>query len=524
MVVRWASHLTVWICVLIPLIVVLSRGWQAIGDDAAIAIRAHQSLSSNPPLVGMVSTAGDGLGHYLFDPGPLLFWLLAVPVHIDPARGLLWGAALWWGVALSLAIEAIWSTRMWLGCAAVAFVAADLLWASPRVLEDPSWNAYFPIPFFVAALVLAWVVGTGSFGWWPVLVVVASVAAQCHLIFTIPAVLLTVVSPLVGLVVTGRPGRLRWLVVGVGVGAVCWMAPLLQNLDGNGNLSALANTNHAGKAVGLGFGLQILADAGAPLPIWLQHEPQGFFPVFGFIGDHSSALGVIVLCVLAVIGVAAAVTRRRALLVLSIVGLVTSLSLVATFAIFPKKNLFSLDYLIIMAWVVGFVVWAVVLWAVVALATVVVRTARPGVGDVGSSAGGVVRRWPAATVAVGVVVIGVLAGFATAGIRAASALQPALDTVGWNHQTVRQVRQVTAAIERSVPRGPVVYSVDAKSASALTPIWITEGVAYQLEVDGYQPGLFSVERAYTQLAPHRGAPSVQVVLGNTTVLSVQRTH
>ena len=32
--------------------------------------------------------------HVAFDPGPLLFWMLALPVRMDPAHGVLWGAAL----------------------------------------------------------------------------------------------------------------------------------------------------------------------------------------------------------------------------------------------------------------------------------------------------------------------------------------------------------------------------------------------------------------------------------------------
>ena len=549
MVVRVVSHVTVWTCVLVPVIVVLSRGWLAIGDDAVIAIRAHQALSLSPPLVGMYSTAGNGLGHYLYDPGPLLFWLLAVPVHIDPSRGLLWGAAFCWGAALSLAIEAVWSTRLWLGCALVPFVAVDLLWVAPRVLEDPSWNAYFPIPFFIATLVLAWVVGTGSFGWWPALVGVASVAAQCHLIFAIPAVGLTLLAPVVGVVATGRPRRLRWLVVGIIVAVACWAAPLLQNLGRNGNLSALAHSSHGSKTLGLGFGLHILAAAGAPFPIWLRHEPLGFFSVAAFTGEHSSALGVIVLCLLAAICVAAALTRQRALAVLGVVGLVASISLVASFAIFPVKNSISVDYLIIVAWVVGILVWTVVVWAAVSMVALLVRPARKvpvadgrpvvggteGVGTepaapegptpaAGGGLGGVVRRSPVATLLLGVAIVGVLAGFTTAGLRPALAFQPALDTVSWDHQEVLRVRHVTTAIEHAVPRGPVVYSIDASSAGALSTIWITEGVAWQLEQDGWRAGLFSIERAYTQLKPRRGAPTVKVVIDGTKVVSIQHAH
>ncbi|HEX7442817.1 MAG TPA: hypothetical protein VF320_02960, partial [Acidimicrobiales bacterium] len=142
----------------------------------------------------------------------------------------------------------------------------------------------------------------------------------------------------------------------------------------------------------------------------------------------------------------------------------------------------------------------------------------------GRGIGGVVRRSPAATLLLGLAVIGVLAGFTTAGLRTTLAFRPALNTVSWDHQEVLQVRHVTEAIEHTVPRGPVLYSIDASSAGALSTIWITEGVAWQLEQDGWRPGLFSVERAYTQLKPRHGAPTVKVVIDGTKVVSIQHAH
>ena len=36
-------------------------------------------------------------------------------MRLDPGHGLVWGAALFWGLALSLAIEALWRSGRWLG-------------------------------------------------------------------------------------------------------------------------------------------------------------------------------------------------------------------------------------------------------------------------------------------------------------------------------------------------------------------------------------------------------------------------
>ena len=52
----------------------------------------------------------------------------------------------------------------------------------------PSWNPWFGMMFFIAALAAAWAVMSGHRGWWPALVVTASVAAQAHLMFALASV------------------------------------------------------------------------------------------------------------------------------------------------------------------------------------------------------------------------------------------------------------------------------------------------------------------------------------------------
>jgi len=100
------------------------------------------------------------------------------------------------------------------------------------MFENISWNAYFPIPFFVATLALGWVVASGRFGWWPVLVFTASVAAQTHLLFAIPCTLLALAAPLIGLLVGGRPARFRWLGTGLGVAILSDMVYRPWSLEG----------------------------------------------------------------------------------------------------------------------------------------------------------------------------------------------------------------------------------------------------------------------------------------------------
>ena len=66
--------------------------------------------------------------------------------------------------------------------------------------------------FFLAALAAAWAVMSGHRGWWPVLVVTASIAAQAHLMFTVPSGVLAVLALIVGLVRTASAGQAELLV------------------------------------------------------------------------------------------------------------------------------------------------------------------------------------------------------------------------------------------------------------------------------------------------------------------------
>jgi hypothetical protein len=173
--------LVVWTVVLVPALGEMVDGWRPLQDEATISLRAWQVFSLHPPLLGQFSTTSVGTGHLIFDPGPLQFWLLALPVHIDPNQGALWGAALLVGLVLSLAIEALWRTgRAW-ACGLVAFALLDIAWLIPSVFARPAWNPDFAIPFVLTSIVLAWVVATGSLKWWPWLVFTASVAVQAEL-------------------------------------------------------------------------------------------------------------------------------------------------------------------------------------------------------------------------------------------------------------------------------------------------------------------------------------------------------
>jgi hypothetical protein len=481
----------------VPMVSELARGWRPFSDNAAIASRAYQSLSLHPPLVGMISSASVGTGHLLFDPGPLQFYVLAVPVHLDPSHGLFWGSALVAATVLSLAIEAAWSAGQWVAGAVLAFAALDLLWLTPSVFENLPWNAYFPLPFLMAAVVLAWAVALGKAAWWPVLVFVGSVAAQSHLLFVIPAAALVLLA-LIFVLASDRhprhPRRLRWIGVGVGIGFVCWLPPLIQEAGGRGNLTALAHAGGGRPTIGFVYGLRLVGDAGGLHPLWLTHLPTKYTPLGVVLNSHSSWFGGVIFALLLVITLAALAAGERRLGTLGCITLALAASLLVAFALFPAANYFSLGYLVASLWVLSILIWSVFAWAVVkagAWAWHEIRLRlrlrlRFPAGDGVHAASGPVELAFRAGPALAAAAFALVVVIAAVGIQAA-VVRPIDDN--WTPQEVVRDNQAAEAIERVVPRGPVAIEVGPASLDFFLKSGSAQLVAYRLQTDGWQPGL-----------------------------------
>ena len=502
----------------------LARGWRPFSDDAAIASRAYESLSLHPPLIGIISSAYIGTGHLLFDPGPLLFYVLAVPVHLDPSHGLFWGSALVAAAVLSISIEAAWSAGQWVVGAVVAFAAVDLLWLTPAVFENLPWNAYFPLPFFMAALVLAWVVALGKIVWWPVLVFVASVAAQSHLIFVIPAIGLTLVALVLGLVSDRRPRRLRWICVGLGVGLVCWLPPLIQELGGQGNLSALAHAGSGQPTFGFAHALRLVGDAGGLHPLWLTHLPAGFHPFVALINGHTPLFGGLIFAVLSVITMVASATGERRLARLGGIALALAASLLVAFAMFPVTNSISLPYLTVCLWVLSIVIWSVVVWALACATAWAWRAHRVRhLATVGVNvADGKPELVPWTGLALTAAALALVVSVAALGIQSTIARG---DSGFLNPQLIARDNRAAETIERIVPRGPVAIEFGPPSYDFFVMSGSAQGVAYQLQADGWQPGLtaFPASAASGLAIPkHAHWPRVLVTLSGRQGFAVTK--
>ncbi|MBV8462015.1 MAG: hypothetical protein JO368_01880 [Acidimicrobiales bacterium] len=505
--VRVAAHATVWSVVLVPSLIELADGWRPVRDDAMLSIGSYQVFSGRSPLVGPWSLAS-GTHHPFFDLGPLLFWLLAVPVRLDPSHGVLWGAAVVAAVALSVAVEAARSVGGWIAAALVALAVADLGWRTP-VFTNPAWNAYFGIAVLAAAAVVAWSVACGRFGWWPVAVLFASVAAQSHLFYAVPACLLVLVAPVIALLLGGRPTRWRWLPVGLAVAGLAWLPTIVQEIIGSpGNLTMVVRGPSAQAPVGLSFGMHALATAAAPRPIWLTDFPVVLGLARGmprYFDAHAVLWAVVGVLLLGAVVVVARREGRSRVAALSATALVVAAGVTASFVLLPRDNLAPSGYLASVLWLVGILGWiAVVAGAAVLARAAWARRRRPSVDRrVGP------RLRPLGGLSLALVPVALLAGATVAAVCAQ--VPEARAQVANERADVPFDAALARAVERSVPSGsfalrvrPTVFP-DPRSVFGAYAVdeW---GTAMKLLGDGRDPALAD---PFAGAAVHLSVPAGQ---------------
>jgi len=477
------------------------QGWRPSGDEAIISIRSWAVLTSRSPLLGEFTTVTGCTRHVAFDPGPLLFWMLALPVRMDPAHGVLWGAALWCAAAMAVCVEAAWAVRRAAGALAVAGFAVILAATQPDVLVNSDWNPHFGLVWFAATCAVAWAVGTGHLRWWPVLVLTASIAAQSHLTYTLPAVLVVVLAPLPGVRRRlGGVGGWRWLAVGLGAGAACWAVPIVQQLTGRpGNVSVLLRCVGAQHVMGGRFGLQTLASAVVPPPLWFHGPPGNAHALLHGLTTEPAGAGIAVLAALAGVAVVAWIARRTDLSVLAGVTFLVAGSSAWEIALQPTNTAMALLYVETVLWPVGMLIWGVAAMFVVEL----VATWRAWSGRRGSFGRAsspvwaehghrLLARWrPRTALLWSATVVLFAGGTVNAAMLAGGAMNQAAQEAG-GRGTFRGVSAAAAAAQRLVPSGPLMISVFGPSP--YTSLDLLYGTLWVLISEGRQataPGLYA---------------------------------
>ncbi len=169
-------------------------GWEPAADRAIIVTRAWDVFTSHTPLVGQYSEASGITGYALHSPGPMLYWLLAIPARFGGPVSL----EVTMGVVNALAILAIVALArrrgglvlMFATAAAIALMCQSL----PAETFHDMWNPSAGLFPFLLLIFLCWSVACGDHRLLPAVALVASYVAQVHLMYVLPTLGLLVVA------------------------------------------------------------------------------------------------------------------------------------------------------------------------------------------------------------------------------------------------------------------------------------------------------------------------------------------
>ena len=373
--------------IVVSTITVVGDGWVPFADDALIATSALDVLTGGSPLLGPWSSGYTTItGENTFHPGPLLFWLLAVPARVLGPAALEVTAALV-NVACVIGVVALAQRRGGRALALVTAGAVGLMLASlPAESYSDIWNPSVPLLPFTLLLFLAWSLASGEHRLLPVTVLVASFLPQCHLGFLVPAAGVFAVG-VGGLALARRwrpepgAGSLRpWLVASGVVGLACWSAPLADqvvNRPGNGVLIARAATT--GQAtVGLDSAWRAVVHTVGLPPWWLREPQAGLERTVDLVTGPGVVRVLSALTVLAALAALVAIGRRRRrpdVLAVGALGLVLCAALLVVVRSTPESSAATLVYSLRWASPAGMWVWVALGWS---LATLLPAAPRPG--------------------------------------------------------------------------------------------------------------------------------------------------
>jgi hypothetical protein len=362
----------------------VSDGWLPAGDQANIAIRAHDVFTSHSSLLGLHSDVSAVTHHAVYNLGPLLFWVLAPaarlgsPAWLTITIGAVNVAAIVGAVALARRRGGL--LLMFATAVAIALMCRSL---APEVLHD-IWNPSAALMPFTLLIFLCWSLACGEHRLLPVTVLVASYVVQCQLSFALPSLVLVLVG-IGGLVVSrrrgrrretnppeaqARPGRLRWwLLASAIVAALCWTAPLVDEIrEPSGNMTRVLETATAGEpTLGAAAGAHAVVRAVGVVPWWLRvpvtpwdrkYEVQA---ATSELGRVSCLLALFALVALVFVGVR---LRRAAFVSGGAIGLALCGTLYLDAAATPTLRVLreTLGYTMWWGSPAGMFVWLVLLW------------------------------------------------------------------------------------------------------------------------------------------------------------------
>ena len=479
-------------------------GWTATGDRAMIAARSLETLSWDPPLTGMPTSVSLYSTHALFHPGPLPFWIFAVPTRVlgEPGYGLIVGAVAVNVAAIAASFLLFRRSRVPTlvlgGAVLVALLEATV---GAELLRDPFNPSIAVLPMF-ALFTATWSVLAGHPKAMIVVVVFGSIAAQAH-VMNLPTFALLLVVACAGLLAPAvkhphaEPGHAarRWAAISAGLLVLCWSGPLVDQVFGDGNLLRLLIDGSSVDGSGVRYGTERMLDMITRLP-WARFSggPQpdpDLVPV-------EVVLGVAMVFVVAATGVWAVRTGRRSLAAWQATSLLASTGAVLTTSRVPVSSFGGTSSpASALIWLpVGAVVHFAVVWGLVAAASFVLR--RPLRA----------ARWR------GGARLSLSAAAAAAVIAVVLNLGPLRPDGDPGSITWGAVRVHAAAIARELPPGRTVVldTDDSPTATAFLPTLVGQLRLHDVQVLYTsrlpETGMFPQYRA----TGHEGAADVMVVV------------
>jgi len=457
----------------------VSIGWQPAGDDGIILTRAWDVFTAHSPLVGQYSEAGNVTGQIVHSPGPLLYWLLALPVRFGSVASV----AGWMGGVNTLAIIGCVALARRRGGLVLMFATAAAIALMCQSLPSESfhdvWNpaaALFP---FLLLIFVCWSLACGDYRLLPLAVLLASFVTQTHLTYLAPTFGMLAVLAAVLLAAAGRRRRApahrrergalaeppptpprgavatasahgvhdleaapaaelpsssdplellarrsaapdaeaspapaapapggarsrpleqpargagrgrarhvrRWALAALLVGAVCWAAPVIDEIEHSpGNLTLIVRTTQdRGTTLGAGTGWNALVRA-VGIPPWWLYVPNSEWSRKSDVRTSPSgaavATALAMLAALGLVAIVAIVRRRRDLAAAALIALVLSAALDANVAQTPIVPLLAatIGYTAWWGSILGMWVWLVLAWATWLVCARVARRAKP---------------------------------------------------------------------------------------------------------------------------------------------------
>ena len=494
-----------------------TRGWLPYGDDAVISWRAADVLSTHGPLVGQI-TLDQSPGHTAFDLGPLLYWLLTVPVHLDPAHGTLWGAALWCAAAAGVTVTAGRVVGGPMGALAAGAVFPVLALALPDMPLDPAWNPSIGLCWYVAMAACAVAVGSGRRRWLPALVAAASIAAQCHLSFAVAVPGVVAVALGLGLAATPAGERGAWRRPALGataIGVACWTPTVIQQLTARpGNLTAILQGTGGHHVIGWMNAFRTLGSAVGPHPLWTQRlTTMPFFTFIGAIVQGDLGAAVVVTVLLLAVAIGALRSHHTSLSAAAGVALALDAGVVVSVARFPSGQFLALHYTLRSAEAAGILSWLVLAWGGIAGCQAAVRWRHAHRQQrLGRPATAGRQRWRQ----VGTIALIGASLAAAASVPVPLAAERDDPSLALAARISAQVRAIDTAIRPALGRQPVQMTIVPDPAlptlGGLSNVLLTLGVAWLARTQGYDVRLPALDAAGIgpQAEPLTGIRQVRV--------------